>query len=116
MGGSVTPSILCLLRIIFLTSFVQGQQVPPDLVMFNGNIFTSNTDRPHVEALAIRGDRIVAVGVSKDMLALAGKKTLRIDLAGHTVVRASTMHIIISRSRRTRRISSSRVRTLRGWR
>src|SRR5215472_3002455 len=86
MRGAVTPSILVVLGIIFLTSFLQRQQVPPDLVMFNGNIFTSNTTRPNVQALVIRGDRIVAVGTSKDMLAIASKKTLRIDLAGHTVV------------------------------
>jgi predicted amidohydrolase YtcJ len=86
MRVAVTPWIRVLLGISFLTSFLQGQQAPPDLVVFNGKIFTSNTAQPNVEALAIRGDRIIAVGASKDLLALAAKTTQRIDLGGHTVV------------------------------
>jgi len=69
-----------------LAARVLGQQSPPDLILINGNIFTSNSGQPYAEALAIRGERIVAVGASKDIVAVAGTATRRIDLAGHTVI------------------------------
>ena len=59
---------------------------PADLVLFNGKIFTSNSKQPYVEALAIRGERIVATGNSADVKALAGPQTKQIDLAGRTVI------------------------------
>jgi len=57
-----------------------AQSSPPDMVMFNAKIFTSNARQPYAEALAIKGERIVAVGSSKEITALAGKITRKIDL------------------------------------
>src|SRR5690348_9688503 len=83
----VTLLKLLLFGIVFsLPSVVVRQSEPTDLVLFNGKIFTSNTIQPYVEALAIRGDRIVAVGTSKEILALAGTDTKRIDAGGRTVI------------------------------
>jgi hypothetical protein len=65
-----------------LNSVVFGQRPSVDLVLFNGKVFTSNSNQPYAEALAIRGERIVAVGSSKEIIALAGKKTRRLDLGG----------------------------------
>lgn len=72
--------------VLGLPAVVLGQAPPPDFVLFNGKIFTSNSTQPYVEALAIRGDRIVALGASKEMLELAGKETKRIDVGGRTVI------------------------------
>ena len=58
----------------------------PDVVLINGKVFTSNPDQPWAEAIAIRGERIVAVGTSADIGASAGSSTRRIDLGGRTVV------------------------------
>jgi hypothetical protein len=63
-----------------------GQQSPPDLILLNGKVFTSNANQPYVEALAIRGERIVAVGSSKEVIALTAQNTKRIDLGGRTVI------------------------------
>lgn len=83
----VTLLKLLLFGIVFsVPSVVVRQSEPTDLVLFNGKIFTSNTIQPYVEALAIRGDRIVAVGTSKEILALAGTDTKRIDAGGRTVI------------------------------
>lgn len=65
---------------------VFAQSPSTDLILFNGKVFTSNASQPYVEALAIRGDRIVAVGTSKEVVALASKETRRIDLGGRTVI------------------------------
>jgi predicted amidohydrolase YtcJ len=56
------------------------------MVLLNAKVFTSDTARPYVEALAIRGERIAAVGQTKEIAALAGKATKRVDLGGRTVI------------------------------
>jgi predicted amidohydrolase YtcJ len=58
----------------------------PDTVLFNGKIFTSAPSRPNVQALAIQGDRIEAVGDSEQIRRLAGPRTKQIDLGGRTVI------------------------------
>src|SRR5712692_11336262 len=70
----------------FLGSLVMGQQAPPDLILLNGKIFTSDEAHPYVEALAIRGERIVATGTSEKIRSLAGPQTKRIDLGGRVVI------------------------------
>ena len=63
-----------------------GRQGAPDLILVNGKVFTSDAGHPYAEALAIRGERIVAVGNSAAIGALAGKLTRHIDLAGRVVI------------------------------
>jgi len=50
------------------------------------NIVTGDPARPHGGYLAVRGDRIVAVGGNQDITKLAGPNTRRIDLRGKSVV------------------------------
>jgi predicted amidohydrolase YtcJ len=70
-----------------LSSFsVDSPETAPDLVLFNGKIFTSDVAHPYVQALAIRGERIVATGDTDKIRALAGPQTKQIDLAGRTVI------------------------------
>ena len=69
-----------------LVSGAYGQQPVPDLILVNGKFFTAATSRPYVEALAVRGERITAVGSTKEIAALAGKETKRIDLGGRVVI------------------------------
>src|SRR5580704_14982137 len=73
-------SIFCLSVCAF------AQQPKPDLVLLNGKIFTSVVARPYVEALAIRGERIVATGDTKTIQAMAGPRTNAIDLHGGTAI------------------------------
>ena len=58
----------------------------PDLILFNGKVFTSSTSHPYVKALAIRGERIIAVGTSNEIATLAGKETKRINLGSRVVI------------------------------
>ena len=74
------------LLVTFAFSSAFAQQTSPDLILFNGRIFTSNVNQLYVEALAIRGERILAAGTSKEILTLAGTGTRQIDLGGHTVI------------------------------
>ncbi len=52
----------------------------------NGKIFTSNAGQPYVQALAIRGERITAIGDSAKIGILAGPTTKEINLGGRTVI------------------------------
>jgi predicted amidohydrolase YtcJ len=57
-----------------------------DLVLYNGQIYTMSDEEPQVEAIAIRGEMIVAVGPSDEILKLKHDKTQLIDLDGKTVI------------------------------
>jgi predicted amidohydrolase YtcJ len=71
---------------LLVWGLVAAQPVAPDMVLLHGKVFTSEQSHLHAEALAIRGDRIVAVGTSEEIGSLAGPATRRIDLGGHTVI------------------------------
>jgi predicted amidohydrolase YtcJ len=55
-------------------------------ILFNAKVFTGNPDRPYAEAVAIRGDKIVAVGSLAEVLQTAGKSSERVDLGGKTLL------------------------------
>ncbi|MBL8814190.1 MAG: amidohydrolase [Planctomycetaceae bacterium] len=57
-----------------------------DLILTGGQIVTVNPGFEIVEAMAVRGDRILAVGANDDIRKLAGAKTQAIDLAGKMVL------------------------------
>jgi hypothetical protein len=54
----------------------------PDLILFNGQIKTMDDARPRAQALAVKAGRIMAVGENKEISALAGSKTERVNLDG----------------------------------
>jgi predicted amidohydrolase YtcJ len=64
----------------------QAAEPPADLVIVGGRIFTGDEHRPWAEALAIRGEWIVAVGDPGAVEALAGPATRRIDVEGRLVI------------------------------
>lgn len=58
----------------------------PDIILHNGKVFTSETGHLWAQAVAIRGNRIQAVGGNAEVLALARPRTKVLDLAGRTVI------------------------------
>jgi len=58
----------------------------PDIVLVNGKIVTVDAQSSVREALAIRDGRVVALGGSAEMRALAGPRSRVIDLQGRTVI------------------------------
>jgi predicted amidohydrolase YtcJ len=63
-----------------------GAKAPPaDRVFVNGRIWTGERDPSLVEALAVRGARILAVGTSADVRRLSGRGTDVVDLRGRFV-------------------------------
>jgi predicted amidohydrolase YtcJ len=58
----------------------------PELILHNGTVLTMDARQPQAEAIAIAGDRILAVGADVDILDFAGAGTKTVDLGGKTVV------------------------------
>ncbi len=59
---------------------------PADLVLHDGKIATVDTARPSAQALAVRGETIVALGTDEEIDKYIGPKTEVIDLAGKLAI------------------------------
>jgi len=61
-------------------------QAPATLILTGGKVFTENPAQPLAHAVALSGNRILAVGDDATILALAGPATQRIDLHGRLLL------------------------------
>ncbi|MBZ5704112.1 MAG: amidohydrolase [Acidobacteriia bacterium] len=66
-------------------AWAQAQPVA-DTVVINARIYTVNSQQPWAEALAIGGDKILAVGSAKDIAAYRAPSTKVIDAQGRLVL------------------------------
>ena len=74
------------LALLFIVASCSTQQQPGTLVLRNGNIVTVDANKPQAQAVAVRGDSIVAVGSNEEIQPFIGSSTVVIDLEGKTVV------------------------------
>ena len=70
---------------LVLTACTSTRQTPT-LVLTNARVYTGVDTRPWAEAVAVRGDRIVAVGTTSEIATLAGKETRVVDVKGRLVI------------------------------
>ncbi len=77
---------LCGALLLLASSRSLAQQPRPDLILINGKIVTVDDRFTIAQAVAIQGQRIVAVGRTQDIRKLAGKETRVIDLNRRTVI------------------------------
>ena len=80
----VSPLVFAALAALLVATAVHAQ--PADTVLVNGKILTLDAKSTVAEALAIKGDRILAVGAFAKLKPLIAKSTRVIDLHGRTVV------------------------------
>ena len=66
--------------------FFRFERTEPDLILYNGNIWTVDPRQPRAQAVAISGGRFLAVGSNDEVLALAAGGAKKIDLGGNTVL------------------------------
>ncbi|HWF47625.1 MAG TPA: amidohydrolase [Bryobacteraceae bacterium] len=76
----------CILISILSSTVIAGAQQRASLVLVDGNIWTGNPAQPEAEAVAVAGDRILAVGSSGEMLKLATPDARIVHLHGRRVV------------------------------
>ena len=71
--------------ISMLSAFAQGA-ITADLILSNGKIVTVDDRFTIAQAVAIKGNRIVAIGANQEMDRLAAPNARRINLRGRTVI------------------------------
>ncbi len=74
------------LQFIIVMASIGQMHSPADLILLNGKIITVDHHFSIAQAVAIRQDRIVAVGSTNEIRKFGNAKTKIIDLAGRTVV------------------------------
>ncbi|WP_428097457.1 amidohydrolase [Candidatus Rariloculus sp.] len=82
-GSAISVLLLASAGLAVSTAIAQPA---PDLVLTNGKIITVDERFTIAEAVAVRGDRIVAVGASSEILALSEPGTSVLDLGGRAVI------------------------------
>ena len=65
-----------------------------DLILYNGKVITVDDGDNIFQAIAIKGDTILAVGSDADILESAGPQTKMIDLHGKTVTPGLMMSVM----------------------
>src|SRR5277367_6979279 len=69
------------------TTLAQNATVQPaDSLILHGRVYTVSASKPWAEAIAIRGEKIIAVGDNTDIEKLRGANTKVIDAGGRLVL------------------------------
>src|SRR5437588_1357707 len=79
---------LLVVSFVLMTNLSKSVDKPTfaDLVIINARVHTMDQSRPSAEAIAIQGNRIFAVGSTKEMKQLAGATTRVIDAKGQLLL------------------------------
>jgi predicted amidohydrolase YtcJ len=67
-------------------SFLSLERTEPNLILYNGNLWTVSPRQPRAQAAAISGGRFLAVGSNEEVLALAAGSAKKVDLGGKAVL------------------------------
>jgi predicted amidohydrolase YtcJ len=77
---------------------MKGYRMTAEMIVTNARVLTMDALRPRAEAVAVSGGRIVAVGTSAEIAALAGPDTRVIDAGGRTLLPGffeSHLHLVL---------------------
>jgi predicted amidohydrolase YtcJ len=86
MKTSTCILVTTIILAILVPSDLAAEIETPDLILRSGKIVTVNRRFEIAEAMAVHGDRILAVGRDSKILELAGPETKIIDLDGKMVI------------------------------
>lgn len=80
----LAQALIILADLLFLIACGRREMV--DLILFNGRVWTGYAGKPWAEAVAIRGEKIYAVGSNRELKKMAGPSTTVYDLKGSLVL------------------------------
>lgn len=83
MRPLVVPALLSLAALVLAAGPARAQEA--DLLLVNARVWTGEPDAPWAEAIAVRGDRILAVGTGADLARHRTAHTRVLDAAGRLV-------------------------------
>ena len=78
--------LIVALSLLAAATTAQAQSQRADLVLLHGNVVTVDSQHPRAQAIAVKGDRILAVGSDAEIMKLAGPSTKTIDLKGRLTI------------------------------
>ena len=78
--------VLGALGLSIWASQASAAAAPADLIIRNAEIYTVDSSNPHATALAVAGDRFVAIGTDADVAPFKGTNTRVLDLHGGFVL------------------------------
>jgi len=78
---SIVLLSICLASLVWAADGSSAERV-----LFNGKVFTGEPDHPYAEAVAIRGDKIVAVGTNAEVATAVGTDSEKTDLQGRCLL------------------------------
>ena len=84
-NAAVGIAALGIALVAVIASALARAQTSADLILVNGTVITVDAADSIAQGVAVSGGKIVAVGASRDMRALANGRTQVIDLHGRTV-------------------------------
>ena len=79
-GGATT-----MLSVGALPAMAAADLAEPDLIVFDGTVFTMEESSPRAEAFAVKNGRFTAIGSSSDVRNLKGPRTQVIDAEARQV-------------------------------
>ncbi|HSU93161.1 MAG TPA: amidohydrolase [Gemmatimonadaceae bacterium] len=82
----VLTTVLAMMSAFSLAAPADAQSAPVSLAVVNARIWTGNPKRPWAEAIAVRGDRIAAVGSSAEIRKITGAGAKVVDAHGQMLV------------------------------
>jgi predicted amidohydrolase YtcJ len=87
MRHSTYPGLV-LLAVLAMSTLTNAQRasIYPDTIIVNATVHTMDQRQPTAQAIAILGNRIVAVGTDNEIKKLAGSKTRKIDARNQLVL------------------------------
>jgi predicted amidohydrolase YtcJ len=77
--------LLIVLFFVATDSRFSAQEGSSEQIFFHAKVFTGDPQSPYAEAVAIRGEKIVAVGALPEVIKAASAKAERIDLEGKSL-------------------------------
>lgn len=83
---TVFASGLILVLITLFSFGCSAPKGPADLIVTNAHIVTINENRPRAEAIAVKGEYIIAVGTAAQIQKYAGRDTRIIDAKGRLLI------------------------------
>lgn len=84
--SNIRPAIVALVACAIGAASVASQQAPADLIVVNAKILTLSSALPEAGALAVRGEKFIAVGSEDEVMRLRGGRTRVIDAGGRRVI------------------------------
>jgi predicted amidohydrolase YtcJ len=78
--------IILLSILIMIVSCSNNKKEKADLVILNGKVLTIDKDNPLAQAIAIKGEKIIAVGTTKKISGLVDKSSTKVIEAGGRLV------------------------------